>query len=154
MTMDYNTSNCVISVVVTDYDRSVAWYRDILGFDLVYELKEYGWCELKTPFTFNVGLGQTETVTPGNVTPTFGVKDIDAAIAHLREHDVQVEDWHAVATWSGYRPSTTLTGRRGCSRRPSTETRAAAASGARVVRVRPAAQWAERERFLRRGARA
>ena len=96
MTMDYNTSNCVISVGVTDYDRSVAWYRDILGFDLVYELKEYGWCELKTPFNFNVGIGETETVTPGNVTPTFGVNDIDAAIAHLREHEVQVEDWHEV----------------------------------------------------------
>ena len=41
-------------------------------------------------------LGQTETVTPGNVTPTFGVHDIDVAIAHLREHDVQVEDWHEI----------------------------------------------------------
>ncbi|HZQ82869.1 MAG TPA: VOC family protein [Gaiellaceae bacterium] len=96
MTIDYNTSNCVISVGVSDYDRALAWYRDLLGFTLEYELSEYGWCELKTPFGFNIGLGQTETVTPGNITPTFGVKDIDAAIAYLREHDVQVEDWHQV----------------------------------------------------------
>jgi catechol 2,3-dioxygenase-like lactoylglutathione lyase family enzyme len=94
--IDYNTSNCVISVGVSDYDRSLAWYRDVLGFKLEYELADYGWCELKTPFNFNIGIGQTETVTPGNVTPTFGVKDIDAAIAHLREHDVNVEDWHEV----------------------------------------------------------
>src|SRR6476646_2860966 len=96
MTIQYNPENCVISVGVTDYDRSLAWYRDILGFELVYELKEYGWCELTTTFGFNVGLGQTETVAPGNITPTFGVRDIEAAIAHLRAHEVQVEDWHEI----------------------------------------------------------
>ena len=96
MTIQYSPENCVISVGVTDYDRSLAWYRDVLGFELVYELKDYGWCELSTPFGFNIGLGQNETVTPGNVTPTFGVQDIDGAIAHLRGHDVTVEDWHEV----------------------------------------------------------
>jgi len=34
--------------------------------------------------------------TPTNVTPTFGVQDIDAAIADLREQDVNVEDWHEI----------------------------------------------------------
>ena len=97
MTIQYNSENCVISVGVCDYDRSLAWYRDVLGFPVVYELKEYGWGELKTPFGFNIGIGQTETVTHGNVTPTFGVRDIDEAIAYLREHDVKVEDWHEIA---------------------------------------------------------
>jgi catechol 2,3-dioxygenase-like lactoylglutathione lyase family enzyme len=83
MGLDYNSDNCVISVGVKDYDRSLAWYRDVLGFELEYELKEYGWCELKTPFGFNI-------------TPTFGVKDIDGAIVHLRERDVKVEDWHEI----------------------------------------------------------
>src|ERR1044072_4689449 len=96
MTITYNPENCVVSVGVSDYDRSLAWYRAVLGFELVYELKEYGGGELKTPFGFHIGIGQTETVTPGNVTPTFGVVDIDAAIAHLREHDVKVEDWHQI----------------------------------------------------------
>ena len=77
MAISYNPANCVISVSVSDYDRSLAWYREVLGFDLDYELKEYGWCELTTPFGFRIGLGQTETVvTPGNVTPTFGVPDM------------------------------------------------------------------------------
>ena len=97
MAIDYNSDNCVVSVSVTDYDRSLAWYRDVLGFPVVYELKEYGWGELKTPFGFNIGIGQTETVTPGNVTPTFGVRDIDEAIAYLRERDVKVEDWHEIS---------------------------------------------------------
>jgi catechol 2,3-dioxygenase-like lactoylglutathione lyase family enzyme len=96
MTITYNPQNCVISVGVSDYDAALAWYRDVLGFEVVYELKDYGWCELSTPFGFHVGLGQTETVTPGTLVPTFGVTDIDAAIAHLRERGVKVEDWHEI----------------------------------------------------------
>jgi catechol 2,3-dioxygenase-like lactoylglutathione lyase family enzyme len=96
MTIDFNPANCVVSVNVSDYDRSLAWYRDVLGFEVDYELSDYGWCELRTPFGFTIGLGQTEDVTPGTVVPTFGVHDIDAAIAHLRAHDVKVEDWHEI----------------------------------------------------------
>jgi catechol 2,3-dioxygenase-like lactoylglutathione lyase family enzyme len=96
MAIDFNPANCVVSVNVSDYDRSLAWYRDVLGFEVDYELADYGWCELRTPFGFTIGLGQTEDVTPGTVVPTFGVLDIDAAIAHLREHDVKVEDWHEI----------------------------------------------------------
>ena len=96
MTIDFNPANCVVSVNVSDYDRSLAWYRDVLGFEVEYELADYGWGELRTPFGFTIGLGQTEEVTPGSVVPTFGVHDIDAAIAHLREHDVKVEDWHEI----------------------------------------------------------
>jgi catechol 2,3-dioxygenase-like lactoylglutathione lyase family enzyme len=95
--IEYNPDNSVISVGVSDYDQALAWYRDILGFELVYELKEYGWCELKTPFGYSIGLGQTETVAQGNITPTFGVVDIDAALAYLREHDVKAEDWHEIS---------------------------------------------------------
>ena len=96
MTITYNPTNCVVSVGVSDYDRSVAWYRDVLGFTVDYELKDYGWCELSTPFGFKIGIGQAETVTPGTLVTTFGVTDIDAAIAHLREHEVKVEDWHEI----------------------------------------------------------
>jgi catechol 2,3-dioxygenase-like lactoylglutathione lyase family enzyme len=96
MTIVYDPTNLVIAVNVSDYDRSLSWYRDVLGFEVSYELAEYGWCELTTPFGPSIGIGQTETVTAGNITPTFGVVDIDAAIAHLRAHDVEVEDWHQV----------------------------------------------------------
>lgn len=95
MSIDY-AAHATIAVNVSNLDRSLAWYRDVLGFELDYELKEYGWCELKTPFGFSIGLGQAETVQQGNVTPTFGVGDIDGAIAHLRAHEVKVEDWHEI----------------------------------------------------------
>jgi catechol 2,3-dioxygenase-like lactoylglutathione lyase family enzyme len=96
VSIDYNTENCVISVGVSDYARSLAWYRDVLGFEVEYELDANGWCELRTPFGFTIGLGQSETVAQGNITPTFGVHDIDAAISALREQDVRVEDWHEI----------------------------------------------------------
>src|SRR4029079_793303 len=107
MTIDFNPESCVVSVNVSDYDRSLAWYRDVLGFEVSYELPDYGWCELSTPFGFTIGLGPTqeatprtivttEETTPGTVDPTFGVHDIAAAIAHLRAHDVKVEDWHEI----------------------------------------------------------
>ena len=90
--IDYTPENMVISVSVTDYDRALAWYRDLLGFELDYELKEYGWCELKTPFGPSVGLGQTENVTPGTTVPTFGVQDLDGARAHLEGNGVRFDD--------------------------------------------------------------
>src|SRR5215210_4587496 len=120
MALDYTPENCVISVGVSDYERSLAWYRDVLGFALEYELKEYGWCELRTPFGFNIGLGQSETVKQGNITPTFGVRDIDGAIAHLRAHDVKVEDWHEIPDMVRCRRSSIPTALRGCSPRRST----------------------------------
>src|SRR4051794_40170632 len=90
--IEYNPENMVISVGVSDYDRSLAWYRDVLGFELEHELKQYGWAELRTPFGPNIGIGQTETVTPGSTVPTFGVHDIDAARAHLEGRGVKMDD--------------------------------------------------------------
>ena len=33
---------------VTNLERSIAWYRDILGFELLYTADDIAWCELKT----------------------------------------------------------------------------------------------------------
>ena len=47
---------------VSDIDRSIAWYRDVLGFELIYKLDDWGWAELRSPIAeVNVGIGQTET---------------------------------------------------------------------------------------------
>jgi|SRR5712691_7551798 len=83
----------VISVPVSDLERSIAWYRDVLGFELVYKLEQYGWCEMSTPYSgIYIGLGQQEKEPiVGGTTPTFGVKDIAAARAHLESHDVRFD---------------------------------------------------------------
>jgi CreA protein len=78
---------------VSDLDRSIAWYRDVLGFELIYKLDDWGWAELRSPIAeVNVGIGQTEEVEPrGGATLTFGVADIDAARGHLEAHDVRFD---------------------------------------------------------------
>jgi catechol 2,3-dioxygenase-like lactoylglutathione lyase family enzyme len=78
---------------VSDIDRSIAWYRDVLGFELIYKLDDWAWAELRSPIAeVNVGIGQTEEVEPrGGATLTFGVADIDAARASLEAHDVRFD---------------------------------------------------------------
>jgi catechol 2,3-dioxygenase-like lactoylglutathione lyase family enzyme len=78
---------------VSDIDRSIAWYRDVLGFELIYKLDDWGWAELRSPVAgVNVGIGQNEAVEPrGGATLTFGVADIDAARGHLETHDVRFD---------------------------------------------------------------
>ena len=79
------------SMGVTDMDRSIAWYRDVLGFSLLYRLEEIAWCELSTGVErVNLGLGERETAGgAGGATLTFGVGDIEAAKAVLDSHGVR-----------------------------------------------------------------
>ena len=76
---------------VTDLDRSIVWYRDVLGFDLLYRLEDNAWCELKTGVErVNVGLSQVEEAGgKGGATLTFGVEDIEAAKAELDSRGVR-----------------------------------------------------------------
>lgn len=73
------------SLGVTDLDRSIGWYRDMLGFELLYRSEEIAWCELKTAVAkVNVGLSERqEAGGPGGATLTFGVTDIETAKADL-----------------------------------------------------------------------
>lgn len=70
---------CAINV--TDLDAGIAWYRDVLGMNLLYRVDEIAWCELESPVgRVNVGLAQRESVVQGGgATLTFGVTDIEAA---------------------------------------------------------------------------
>jgi catechol 2,3-dioxygenase-like lactoylglutathione lyase family enzyme len=74
---------CALSV--TDLDNASDWYRDILGFNLLYRMDEIVWCEFETPVArVTVGLSQVQSVTQGGgATLTFGVSDIEAAKAAL-----------------------------------------------------------------------
>ena len=97
----------VISVNVSNFDAAVEWYGKALGFELVYRLDQYGWGEVKTPFTgITIGLGQTEELKQGGTVPTFTVKDIDVARKHLESvgarfdgDTYQIEDMVKLATF-------------------------------------------------------
>jgi CreA protein len=88
---DYS-ENLTISVGVSDLDKAIDWYNDVLGLELVYKLDQHGWCEMATATKHvTIGLGQTEELKPGSTTPTFGVMDIDAARMHLESKDVRFD---------------------------------------------------------------
>ena len=78
---------------VKDRQASVRWYQDVLGFKLLYEVAEMGWCELATEVPgVNVGLSEVEKPKVGHgPTPTFGVKDLDAARKLLEAQDVRFD---------------------------------------------------------------
>ena len=74
----------VISVNVSNFEKAVEWYKQALGFELIYSLDRYGWGEVRTPWGgVSIGLSQVEELKHGGTVPTFGVKDIDAARSHL-----------------------------------------------------------------------
>jgi catechol 2,3-dioxygenase-like lactoylglutathione lyase family enzyme len=75
----------VCSLEVADLERSLRWYDQALGFEVVHRLESWGWAELSTPLPgISVGIGQVEKpATAGGVVVTFGVQDIDKAREHL-----------------------------------------------------------------------
>lgn len=67
------------SMHVTNLERSMRWYQEVLGFKLLYRVDEIAWCELASSVArVNIGLSQVEKAGgQGGATLTFGVKDID-----------------------------------------------------------------------------
>lgn len=90
MALDY-VPEVTASMAVSDLDASIAWYEKVLGFTLLYRADEIAWCELATKVPgVNVGLGANMEVREGGgATNVFGVKDIEAAKAHLDAHGVR-----------------------------------------------------------------
>jgi catechol 2,3-dioxygenase-like lactoylglutathione lyase family enzyme len=63
-----------------DLDKTIAWCKDVLGFELLYKVDDMAWCEMKSPVArVNVGYSQVEKPeVKGGATLTWGVKDITA----------------------------------------------------------------------------
>jgi CreA protein len=81
-----------ISIGVRNLDDAIAWYRDMLGFEVIYKLEEMGWCELKTSMNgVSIGVGQSEEPKTEGTTPVFGVRDIEAARSHLESNGVRFD---------------------------------------------------------------
>ena len=96
------------ALAVSDYGKALAWYRDVLGFEVVFELDSWGWAQLQSPVGgLLIGIGQSEEVKQGGgATLTFTVKDIEAARAYLEGEGVhfdgeisQVEDMVRLTTF-------------------------------------------------------
>jgi len=81
------------SISVSNLDKAIVWYQDMLEFKLQYKLDEMGWAEMETGVArVNIGLSQVETPqVRGGATLTFGVKDIDQARKILEGKDVRFD---------------------------------------------------------------
>lgn len=82
----------VCAADVKDVKASVAWYENVLGFQKEYFLEDMGWAEVASPVAgVSVGLSQVESPNPGNLTLTFGVKDIVKAKAAIEARGGQFD---------------------------------------------------------------
>lgn len=76
----------------SDRKRSAQWCQEHLGFNLLYDVEQAGWCELATHLpNISVGYAEVESPKVGGPTPTFGVKDIDAARRALETRGVRFD---------------------------------------------------------------
>ncbi len=78
---------------VTDLEKSIQWYQEVLGFQLLYKMDDMGWCELKTEVNgVNIGLSQVEKAGgDGGATLTFGVENIDEARRQIEAKNVRFD---------------------------------------------------------------
>jgi lactoylglutathione lyase len=101
----------VVYLYVRDLERSLAFYRDVLGIPLA---GDEHWAEATTANGVRFALHATETeveLGSGTLRVDFEVADVDAAAARLREAGVEVgeierDDWGAACEFvdpDGYR---------------------------------------------------
>jgi len=82
-----------LAIQVSDIDKSIQWYENVLGLSLLYKVDEIGWCELATKTKeLQIGLSQVDNARgSAGCVPTFGIVDIEAARAHLESKDVRFD---------------------------------------------------------------
>ncbi|MEM9967012.1 MAG: VOC family protein [Pseudomonadota bacterium] len=80
--MSVVTLNDTITIALTVKDRraSAAWYKTMLGFEIVFQVDEAGWTELSTNVNgVTLGLGEGDPAAHVSAVPVFGVGDLDSA---------------------------------------------------------------------------
>ena len=82
-----------LSSSVRNLEESIAWFKEMLGFEEQFKVAEVGWAEMSSPAAgVSIGLSENEEVEGrGGTTPVFGVNDIDAARAELEGKGVRFD---------------------------------------------------------------
>ena len=85
-----NDAMAVATIPVTDLEKSLPFYRDVLGLAVLDE----------GPFACRLGAGSTQVsifkrppVERGHTMAHFEVKDIEATVAHLKSRGVVFEEY-------------------------------------------------------------
>ncbi|MFK7966536.1 MAG: VOC family protein [Burkholderiaceae bacterium] len=81
-----------LALTVTDRQASAQWYEQHLGFQTAFASDEMGWTELHTNTAgVTLGLGESDSPSPGNCVPVFGVASVDDAHAALKAAGIQFD---------------------------------------------------------------
>ena len=81
-----------LSTPVGNLEDSIAWFRDMLGFEEVFKVPEAGWAEVSTSADgVSIGLEAGGAAEGRGTTPVFGVVDIAAARSELEGKGVRFE---------------------------------------------------------------
>jgi len=82
---------CVVQV--SDLSTSRAWYQEVLGFQLLFELPDQEFCELASPIDrVTIGLSQVDELMGGSgTTLTFGVTNMETARSELEIQGVRFD---------------------------------------------------------------
>ena len=97
----------VATVHVADFDRSLRFYRDLLGFPVRLEARPFGWMELgpKEPLCkIGLSLRPEDRTTPGQVRPTgiiLEVDDMEAFGDRLKSASVSITRGPTKTPWGG-----------------------------------------------------
>jgi lactoylglutathione lyase len=96
-----------VGIMVKDIERSIAFYRDVLGLELVGRRATASGSPIAF---FQVGDVQLELIAgaadmgDGIINHfTFTVTDLDAAISHLQRHQVETISTQPIPVWDGGR---------------------------------------------------
>ena len=88
----------IVSIPVRDLKKSTEWYRETFGLEVVRTLEEPAWCEMATPTAgLSIGLAQVERGDPGDTTPIFTVRSVEAAAAALANKHIATSEIVTVA---------------------------------------------------------
>ena len=92
----------VVKIDVTDLDRSIAWYRDKLGFELDERYSAGSWRQMTLADLPNTALGiyvNPDGAGLGGKKVTFVVEDIEAVRNGLVRAGVEVDDIQRLGDW-------------------------------------------------------
>ena len=85
-----------IDLPVSDLKRSLQWYQDAMGCQVVYEVPEFGYYFLSTPNPdITIGMGQVEAIEPraegAGMTPTWNCVNIEEGKARMEAKGVRFD---------------------------------------------------------------
>jgi catechol 2,3-dioxygenase-like lactoylglutathione lyase family enzyme len=85
------TGGVLVRFNVTDRAKSRDWYRDMLGFKVLFEVEEIGWTEMSNDEAkMTIGFSQAPVADiAAGMAPVLGVRDIEATRKHLEGKGVK-----------------------------------------------------------------